>query len=152
MIQQTCLLCDTADMSAVSHSRHVCCATRQACLLCRTTESPQNKQSHNNLPRRANLYGSANFNYYVQDWIFGLEQIGSRGRDTTSSSIKTKGYMITNLVTNYVFNEKFTINIRLDNALDKDYALSYEGPQSSNTGYVYQTPGRSLSANLRYDF
>ena len=60
--------------------------------------------------------------------------------------------MITNLVTNYVFNEKFTINIRLDNALDKDYALAYEGPQSSNTGRVYQTPGRSLSAKLRYDF
>ena len=60
--------------------------------------------------------------------------------------------MITNLVTNYVFNEKFTINIRLDNALDKDYALAYEGPQSSSTGRVYQTPGRSLSANLRYDF
>ena len=118
-----------------------------------TTESPQNKQSHNNLPRRANLYGSANFNYYVQDWIFGLEQIGSGSRyNDAANNEKIEGYMITNLVTNYVFNEKFTINIRLDNALDKDYALAYEGPQSSNTGYVYQTPGRSLSANLRYDF
>ena len=118
-----------------------------------TTESPQNKQSHNNLPRRANLYGSANFNYYFQDWIFGLEQIGSGSRyDDAANNEKIEGYMITNLVTNYVFNEKFTINIRLDNALDKDYALAFEGPQSSNTGYVYQTPGRSLSANLRYDF
>ena len=118
-----------------------------------TTESPQNKQSHNNLPRRANLYGSANFNYYFQDWIFGLEQIGSGSRyDDAANNEKIEGYMITNLVTNYVFNEKFTINIRLDNALDKDYALAYEGPQSSNTGYVYQTPGRSFSANLRYDF
>ena len=118
-----------------------------------TTESPQNKQSHNNLPRRANLYGSANFNYYVQDWIFGLEQIGSGSRyNDAANNEKIEGYMITNLVTNYVFNEKFTINIRLDNALDKDYALAYEGPQSSSTGRVYQTPGRSLSANLRYDF
>ena len=118
-----------------------------------TTESPQNRQSDTNLPRRANLYGSANFNYYVQDWIFGLEQIGSGSRyNDAANNEKIEGYMITNLVTNYVFNEKFTINIRLDNALDKDYALAYEGPQSSNTGYVYQTPGRSLSANLRYDF
>ena len=39
--------------------------------------------------------------------------------------------MITNLVTNYVFNEKFTINIRLDNALDKDYALAMKGILSS---------------------
>ena len=42
--QQTCLLCRTADMSAVSHSRHVrwshsrhvCCAAQHACLLCHT--------------------------------------------------------------------------------------------------------------------
>ena len=26
--QQTCLLCDAADMSAVPHSRHVCCVTK----------------------------------------------------------------------------------------------------------------------------
>ena len=32
--QQTCLLCHTADMSAVTHSRHVCCVTPQTCLLC----------------------------------------------------------------------------------------------------------------------
>ena len=59
--------------------------------------------------------------------------------------------MVTNLVTNYVFNEKFTINVRLDNALDKDYALAYEG-NPDTSGFIYQTPGRSLSANLRYDF
>ena len=36
--QQTCLLCHTADMSAVSHSRHVCCDTQQTCLLCHTAD------------------------------------------------------------------------------------------------------------------
>ena len=118
-----------------------------------TTESPKNKESDENLPRRANLYGSANFNYYFQDWIFGLEQIGSGSRyDDAANNEKIEGYIVTNIVTNYVFNEKFTINVRLDNALDKDYALAYEGSQSSTTGYVYQTPGRSISANLRYDF
>ena len=38
MRQQTCLMCDTADMSAVSHSRNVCCATQQTCLLCHTAD------------------------------------------------------------------------------------------------------------------
>ena len=116
-----------------------------------TNESSKNEDTDKYLPYRANLYGSANLNYYFQDWIFGVEQIASRGRDTTTSSIKTEGYMFTNLVTNYVFNEKFTINIRLDNALDKDYALAYDGDPSA-TGFAYQTPGRSLSANIRYDF
>ena len=31
--QQTYLPCDTADMSAVGHSRHICCVTQQNCLL-----------------------------------------------------------------------------------------------------------------------
>ena len=41
--QQTCLLCQAADMSAVSRSRHVCCITRQTCLLCHTAGSPPEK-------------------------------------------------------------------------------------------------------------
>ena len=36
--QQTCLLCHTADMSAVCHSRHVCCATQQTRLLYHTAD------------------------------------------------------------------------------------------------------------------
>ena len=38
---EACLLCRTADMSAVSHSRPVCCITQQTCLLCHLTECPQ---------------------------------------------------------------------------------------------------------------
>ena len=36
--QQTCLLCDKADMSAASNNRHVCCVKQQTCLLCRTAD------------------------------------------------------------------------------------------------------------------
>ena len=36
--QQSCLLCHAADMSAASHSRHVCCVTQQTCLLCHTAD------------------------------------------------------------------------------------------------------------------
>ena len=32
------LLCDAADMSAVLHSRHVCCPTQHTCLLCDTAQ------------------------------------------------------------------------------------------------------------------
>jgi len=31
--------------------------------------------------------------------------------------------------------------MRLDNALNKDYALAYEGSQEGGNSYVYQTPG-----------
>ena len=117
-----------------------------------TTESPNNEDTDKDLPLRANFYGSAHLNYYVQDWIFGVEQISSGSRYNDADNIvKISGYMVTNLVTNYIFNEKFTVNVRLDNALDKDYALAYNG-NPNTTGYAYQTPGRSLSANVRYDF
>jgi vitamin B12 transporter len=117
-----------------------------------TTESPNNEDTDKDLPVRANLYGSAHLNYYVQDWIFGVEQISSGSRyNDADNTVKIGGYMVTNLVTNYVHNEKFTVNVRLDNALDKDYALAYDG-NPRTTGFAYQTPGRSLSANIRYDF
>ena len=117
-----------------------------------TTENPNNEDTDKDLPLRSNLYGSTHLNYYVQDWIFGVEQIGSGSRyNDADNTIKIGGYMVTNLVTNYVYNEKFTVNVRLDNALDKDYALVYSGDPNT-TGYAYQTPGRSLSANIRYDF
>ena len=36
--QQTCLLCHTADMSAVGRSRHVCFVRKHTCLLCDTAD------------------------------------------------------------------------------------------------------------------
>jgi vitamin B12 transporter len=118
-----------------------------------TAESPKNKDTNKYLPRRAKLYGNLGINYYIQEWIFGIEQIGSGSRyDDKANNNKIEGYTITNLIANFALNEKTTINFRLDNAFDKAYALAYEGSQSSSTGYIYQTPGRSLYANLRYDF
>ena len=118
-----------------------------------TVESPKNEDTNKYLPRRAKLYGNLNINYYIQDWIFGIEQIGSGSRyDDKANNNKIEGYMITNLIANFALNEKTTINFRLDNAFNKAYALAYEGSQSSSTGFIYQTPGISLSANLRYDF
>ena len=118
-----------------------------------TAESPKNKDTNKYLPRRAKLYGNLGINYYIQEWIFGIEQIGSGSRyDDKANNNKIEGYTITNLIANFALNEKTTINFRLDNAFDKAYALAYEGSQSSSTGYIYQTPGRSLYTNLRYDF
>ena len=43
--QETCLLCDTADMSAVRYSRHLCCITQQTRLMCHSVESRQQSSS-----------------------------------------------------------------------------------------------------------
>ena len=36
--QQTCLLCHTANMFALSHSKYVCCVTQQTRLRCHTSD------------------------------------------------------------------------------------------------------------------
>ena len=71
---------------------------------------------------------------------------------------------LSNLVADYKISEQLKFNLRLNNALDKDYTLTYEGDPNgpiindpvygpySTAGFKYKTPGRSLFANLRYDF
>ena len=51
-----CLLCDTADMSAVSHSRHVRCVTQQTCLLCHTAD--KSSVSHSRMSLKSNYFFS----------------------------------------------------------------------------------------------
>ena len=50
LTQQTCLLWDTADMVAGRHSRYVCCVTNQTCLLCDTAD--MSAMSHSRNPDR----------------------------------------------------------------------------------------------------
>ena len=70
--KQTCLLCQTKDMTAVSqsrhvclvsvvsYSRHVCCVTHQACLLCQIAN--MSAMSHRWIPPTSNylFWASAN--------------------------------------------------------------------------------------------
>jgi len=42
------------------------------------------------------------------------------------------------------------LNFRLNNVLNKDYALAYDGDPKT-TGFAYQTPGTSFFVNLRYE-
>jgi outer membrane receptor protein involved in Fe transport len=51
------------------------------------------------------------------------------------------------------------LNLRLNNLLNKDYSLAYDGKPGSSyvswgstySGYAYQTPGTSFFVNLRYE-
>ena len=118
-----------------------------------THESSKNEDTDKYLPRRAKFFGNLNINYYVDQWIYSLEMKGSGNKyDDKANDNRIEGYIISNLIANYKYNYQTTLNVRLDNVFDKDYALAYEGSQSSSTGYVYQTPGRGLYANLLYQF
>ena len=117
-----------------------------------TSQSPKNEDTEKYLPYRSALLGNINLNYFIGNWNFGLENTGSVSRyDDKDNTRKISGYVLTNFVADYKFSDQLKINLRLNNALDKDYTLNIEG-NPNTTGFKYQTPGRSLFANLHYDF
>ena len=117
-----------------------------------TSQSPKNEDTEKYLPYRSALLGNINLNYFIGNWNFGLENTGSGSRyDDKANTRKISGYVLTNFVADYKFSDQLKINLRLNNALDKDYTLNIEG-NPNTTGFKYQTPGRSLFANLHYDF
>jgi vitamin B12 transporter len=114
-----------------------------------TSQSAKNEDTDLYLPRRAKTFGNINLNYYIGYWNVGIEEIFSNSRfDDKANTVKLSGYSITNIVADYKFNENLNLNLRLNNVFDKEYSLAAEG----TSGFRYQTPGRSLFANLRYDF
>ena len=114
-----------------------------------TGQSAKNEDTDKYLPRRASLIGNINLNYYIGNWNIGVEETFSGKRfDDKENIVNLSGYALTNIVADYKINDKLKLNLRLNNVLDKDYSLAAEG----RSGFKYQTPGRSLFANLRYDF
>ena len=114
-----------------------------------TGQSAKNEDTDKYLPRRASLIGNINLNYYIGNWNIGVEETFSGKRfDDKENIVNLSGYTLTNIVTDYKINDKLKFNLRLNNVFDKDYSLAAEG----RSGFKYQTPGRSLFANLHYDF
>ncbi len=118
-----------------------------------TNQSPKNEDTEKYLPYRSNILGNINFNYFIGNWNFGVENTGSGIRyDDKANTRKISGYILTNFVADYKFSDQLKFNLRLNNVLDKDYTLNIEGNPNTQYGFRYQTPGRSLFANLHYDF
>jgi len=114
-----------------------------------TAQSAKNEDTDKYLPRRATALGNMNLNYYIGYWNIGIEETFSDKRfDDKENTVKLSGYALTNIVADYKINDKLKLNLRLNNVFDKDYSLAAEG----TSGFKYQTPGRSLFTNLRYDF
>ena len=70
VLEQTCLLCHTADMSAASHSRHVCCVTQQTCLLCHAADMLA--VSHSRIPQQSHhFFGLSATSRAGEGWSLG---------------------------------------------------------------------------------
>ena len=130
-----------------------------------TNQTAKNTDTDKYLPYRSTILGNLNLNYYISNWNLGVETTGSGTRYSDKANTrKINGYILTNLIADYKFSEQLKFNLRLNNALDKNYTLTQEGDPNgpivvdpvygtySTAGFKYKTPGRSIFANLRYDF
>ena len=109
-----------------------------------TFQSSINDVTEQRLFRRAREYGNVGLNYYIGQWNIGSE-INAQGSKIESNGLIIPGYAVMNLVADYKMNNEIKLNLRLNNMLDKNYALAYDG------NYAYQTPGASFFVNLRYE-
>jgi vitamin B12 transporter len=127
-----------------------------------TFQSAKNDVTNQNLTRRSKHYGNLGLNYYFGQWNMGAEINASGSKNDFcdpgefSCPIKIPGYAFVNLVADYKINNDIKLNLRLNNVLNKDYSLAYDGKPGvegnySSQGFAYQTAGASFFVNLRYE-
>jgi vitamin B12 transporter len=118
-------------------------------------ESPKNTENDNLLTRRANRHASGNIGKSWGDWNFSTEVIGSSVRyNDANNQTRLSGYAIMNVLATYKINTDWSIQGRVNNLLDKDYALAYGTTAINDTAASistpYNTPGANLFVSIRY--
>ena len=127
-----------------------------------TFQSAKNDITKEKLARRAQHYANIGLNYYFGQWNIGTEVNASGSKndacdpDEFSCPIKIPGYAFMNIVADYKINQDIKLNLRLNNLLNKNYSLAYDGqPGISGSygaeGYAFQSAGTSFYINLRYE-
>jgi len=114
-------------------------------------QSPRDDETGNMLVRRANRHGSLNLSHEWGSWRFGTELIASSMRySDPDNDFRLAGYALLNLIADYKINKDWSFQGRLNNALDKEYALATTATSFNPNGPAYNTPGSNLFVSVRY--
>ena len=114
-------------------------------------QSPRNEDNGKLLARRANRHASLNLSREWGDWRFASEVIASSARyNDADSQFPLAGYALVNVTVDYKINQDWTFQGRLNNALDKEYALASTASIFGPNAPAYNTPGSNLFVNLRW--
>lgn len=94
------------------------------------------------LPRRALAAAALQTSYARQDWEVGaaLRAAGNR-YDDAANSVRLGGFAVLDLRADWRVARDWTLGVRVNNALGRDY----------ETAYGYAQPGRELYATLRWN-
>jgi vitamin B12 transporter len=113
-------------------------------------QSPRDDDTDNLLVRRANRHASFNLSRELGDWRIGGEMIASSMRyNDVANTQRLAGYAIFNLTADYKINQDWKIQARVNNLLDKDYTLAFDGVPGLG-GFAYNTAGTNAFIGVRY--
>jgi len=106
-------------------------------------QSPKNEDSGKLLNRRANRHGTINLSKVYGSWRVATELMASSARyNDANNTLRMGGYSIVNLTADYKIDTSWSVQGRINNLLDKNYALAYSGSTP------YNTPGANLFVSL----
>ena len=114
-------------------------------------QDPRNDLTDKLLARRSKEHGVIWLGYNFNKWDFGGEIVASGKRyNDADNAIKLGGYTLVNLTTKYRVNADWSINARVNNLLDKEYALTTTATTDSLTSPDYNTMGTNIFVSARY--
>jgi len=110
-------------------------------------QSPKNTDDNKLLIRRAREHGAFDLSKKWGDWLFDSQLIASSSRFNDEGNLnRMAGYAILNISANYKIDDAWSAQAKLNNLLDKNYALSL----SNFDGTPYNQPGANVFFSLRY--
>ncbi|MEI8119156.1 MAG: TonB-dependent receptor [Methylophilaceae bacterium] len=106
-------------------------------------QSPQNADNGKLLNLRANRHGALNLSKTWEGWSLSSEVIASSARfNDVANTHNMSGYALVNFLANYKVNDEWALQGRVNNLLNKNYALALDGTTP------YNTPGANLFVSL----
>ena len=114
-------------------------------------QDPKDDDSGKLLPNRARHYGAL---VATKTWgalELGTEMNASGARyNDTANQIKLGGYALVNLIANFALNADWSLNARLNNVFDREYALATTASSFAPSAPAYNTPGANLFVGVRW--
>jgi vitamin B12 transporter len=106
-------------------------------------QSPENDDTGKLLPLRARRHGVINLGKSWGKWNVASELIASSVRyNDADNATRISPYAIVNLTADYKIDDSWRLQGRINNLLDKNYALAYSGSTP------YNTPGANVFVSL----
>jgi vitamin B12 transporter len=113
--------------------------------------SPRNDDTDTTLVRRARQYATLWLGKTMGNLELAGEVIMSGHRyNDAANDFRLGGYALVNLTADYRFAEEWSLNARVNNLLDREYALVTTANNFDPTAPNYKTPGANLFVGLRW--